>query len=70
MAGFDKGFAAEEKDGNVVIPVINNGQTYYIYKEEDGSYGLYIESQTYKLLKNNGRLWTTQDYDKSMNNVK
>ena len=70
MAGFDKGFAAEEKDGNVVIPVINNGQTYYIYKEEDGSYGLYIESQTYKLLKNNGHLWTTQDYDKSMNNVK
>lgn len=70
MAGFDNGFAAEEKDGNIVIPVINNGQTYYIYKEGDGSYGLYVEGETYKLLKDNGRLWTTQDYDRTMNNVK
>ena len=70
MTGFDKGFAAEDKDGNIVIPVINNGQTYYIYKEEDGSYGLYTEGETYQLLKSNGRAWTTKDYDMVMNNTK
>lgn len=72
MVGFDKGFAAEEKnvDGEkfIVIPVVINGHTFYIYKESDGSYGLYTEGDSYQLLKRGGKVFTTQDYDNDMYN--
>ena len=73
MVGFDKGFAAEEKevDGEkfIVIPVVINSKTHYIYKEDDGSYGLYNESDVYQLIKTReGRPLTTLDYDREMYN--
>ena len=70
MAGFDKGFAAQDMDGNIVIPVLEDGETYYIYKEENGEYSLYQKVDGYQLVKDrNGKPFSTKDYDMKINGM-
>lgn len=69
MAGFDKGYSAEERDGEIVIPVVEGGKTYYIYKEENGEYSLYEEGISYEPIRNSdGKAYSTRDYDNVMMN--
>ena len=66
--GFDSGVAAEvmniDGDNFIVIPVIDKGEKYFIYKESDGRYQLYKEENVYKkLLGDDGTHINTYIYD-------
>ena len=51
-------------DNFIVIPVIDKGEKYFIYKESDGRYQLYKEENVYKkLLGDDGTHINTYIYD-------